>query len=84
MEFNNLVLEVNDGLAVLTINRPDKLNALNNEVMREIKAAFEHIRREPTSLRFTRLTRPRARISLRKAMTSSRSSKSCPSLLSQR
>ncbi|MCD6282750.1 enoyl-CoA hydratase/isomerase family protein [bacterium] len=44
MEFNNLLLEVKDGLAVLTINRPDKLNALNNEVMREIKAAFEHIR----------------------------------------
>jgi len=44
MEFNNLVLEVKDGLAVLTINRPDKLNALNNEVMQEIKAAFEHIR----------------------------------------
>ncbi len=44
MEFNNLLLEVKDGLAVLTINRPDKLNALNNEVMKEIKAAFEHIR----------------------------------------
>jgi enoyl-CoA hydratase len=44
MEFDNLMLEVKDGLAILTVNRPDKLNALNNEVMKEIKAAFEHIR----------------------------------------
>jgi enoyl-CoA hydratase len=44
MEFKNLLFEVKDGLAFVTINRPDKLNALNHETMQEIKAAFEHVR----------------------------------------
>jgi len=33
MEFSNLLVEVKDGLAFLTINRPDKLNALNHQPM---------------------------------------------------
>lgn len=41
MEFSNLLVEVKDGLAFLTINRPDKLNALNHQTMQELKAAFE-------------------------------------------
>jgi len=44
MEFKNLLFEVRDGLAFITINRPDKLNALNQETMQEIKSAFEHVR----------------------------------------
>lgn len=32
-----------DGIAVLTVNRPDKLNALNATVMRELNAAVDRI-----------------------------------------
>ncbi len=33
-----------DGIATITVNRPDKLNALNADVLRELKAAFERCR----------------------------------------
>jgi enoyl-CoA hydratase len=39
MEFNNLILEIKDGIAVLKINRPKALNALNSETLAELKTA---------------------------------------------
>jgi enoyl-CoA hydratase len=39
MTFQTLLLEVRDGIAVLTINRPDKLNALNDQVVAELHQA---------------------------------------------
>jgi len=38
--YENLLVEMRDKVAVVTINRPDKLNALNNKTMSEIKAFF--------------------------------------------
>jgi enoyl-CoA hydratase len=40
MEFKNLIVEKREGLAVVTVNRPDKLNALDDRTMEEIDAAF--------------------------------------------
>jgi enoyl-CoA hydratase len=40
MSYENLKIEKRDGIAVLTINRPDKLNALNQRTMQELDAAF--------------------------------------------
>ena len=45
--FKNVLLAVNDGIAHLTINRPDKLNALNIQTINEIKSAFEEINNNP-------------------------------------
>jgi enoyl-CoA hydratase len=46
MTYQTLLFEVRDGIAVVTINRPDKLNALNDQVMAELGAAAERIATE--------------------------------------
>ena len=40
MTWNNLLLEKEDGIAILSINRPKVLNALNEETLKELKDAF--------------------------------------------
>jgi enoyl-CoA hydratase len=40
MNYENLLYERNDGLVRITINRPEKLNALNRETVSEIGAAL--------------------------------------------
>jgi enoyl-CoA hydratase len=41
--YNTLLLERLDGIAVVTVNRPDKLNALNDEVINELGQAVRRI-----------------------------------------
>jgi enoyl-CoA hydratase len=38
--FKNVKIETNMGIATLTVNRPDALNALNNEVLNDLYDAF--------------------------------------------
>jgi enoyl-CoA hydratase len=45
MNFNSLLLEIADGVAVVTINRPAALNALNREVLDELAAAFAELKK---------------------------------------
>lgn len=40
MEFKNLLIEITDGVAILTVNRPKSLNALNSEVVTELGCAL--------------------------------------------
>jgi enoyl-CoA hydratase len=42
-EYTNLTLEVQDRIALLRVNRPDKLNALNEQTIRELGAAMDEI-----------------------------------------
>jgi len=46
MTYQTLLFDVHDGIAVVTINRPDKLNALNDQVMGELGQAAERIATE--------------------------------------
>lgn len=45
MNFTNLLWEISDDILVITINRADKLNALNGETILEIKEAFTEARK---------------------------------------
>ena len=41
MSYTNILVEVADNIAVLTINRPDQLNALNSATIAELSTAFK-------------------------------------------
>jgi len=40
MSYNNILTENHNGIAIITINRPSKLNALNKETIEELHEAF--------------------------------------------
>jgi len=46
MEYKNLLFSVTDNIATVTINRPEKLNALNAETLKEIKSVFTLIKND--------------------------------------
>ncbi len=43
MEFNTLLFAIENGIATITINRPDKLNALNKDVIDDLSAALDEV-----------------------------------------
>jgi enoyl-CoA hydratase len=47
MTYENLILDVKDGIARVTVNRPKVLNALNEKTVREIHAVFSSLRDNP-------------------------------------
>ncbi|MHB8905747.1 MAG: enoyl-CoA hydratase-related protein, partial [Melioribacteraceae bacterium] len=46
MEYKNILLTVKEKTAFVTINRPDKLNALNNATLDELKHCFNAIKND--------------------------------------
>jgi len=46
MTYQTLLFEIKDGIAFVTINRPDKLNALNDQVMLELGSAVDRLTTE--------------------------------------
>ncbi|MGB9082484.1 MAG: enoyl-CoA hydratase-related protein, partial [Desulfuromonadaceae bacterium] len=46
MEFRNLLIEIAGGVATLTINRPQSLNALNREVVTELGFALNWLEQD--------------------------------------
>jgi len=48
MNYSNLIFEQKENIAILTINRPDKLNALNKETLNEISKVFDEIENNDT------------------------------------
>ncbi len=43
MQFNNLLFAVEDAIAVITINRAEKMNALNADVINELSMALDEV-----------------------------------------
>ncbi|MTI71281.1 MAG: short-chain-enoyl-CoA hydratase [Firmicutes bacterium] len=43
MEFENLLLKIDERVGILSINKPKVLNALNSDVLKELKEAIEYI-----------------------------------------
>src|SRR5512142_734005 len=48
MPFESLLYDVEDGVATITINRPERRNALSWTVMSELRSAFEAAKADPT------------------------------------
>jgi enoyl-CoA hydratase len=46
MAFENLLYEKRNGIGYVTVNRPEKLNALNRKTMEELQGCFEDIERD--------------------------------------
>jgi enoyl-CoA hydratase len=42
-EYSTLLVEVQDRIAVVSVNRPDKMNALNEGIIRELGSAMEEV-----------------------------------------
>lgn len=47
MSYNNVLSETDNGLTIITVNRPSKLNALNRETIQELHDALEEAERSP-------------------------------------
>ena len=43
MTYNNILFGISDGIATLTLNRPDKLNSFTAEMHGEVRAALERV-----------------------------------------
>lgn len=47
MNYNTLLVNIKDRIAIVTINRPDKLNALNAQCKSELKDLFTNLKTNP-------------------------------------
>ena len=48
MDFETIRYEAADGRAVITLDRPERLNAINGQMSRELPLAWEEAKRDPT------------------------------------
>ena len=48
MEYENIIYSVQDGIATIQLNRPKALNALNSEINRDIMAAINEVKADPS------------------------------------
>ena len=48
MSYHNLLMEIHDRIGRVTVNRPDKLNALNRATLEELDLAFRSMAKDPS------------------------------------
>ncbi len=54
--YDNLLLDLTDEILTITVNRADKMNALNQATMSDIKNAFQYVHDNPIDIRGVILT----------------------------
>lgn len=47
MEYRNLIIEIENKIAIVTLNRPQALNALNKELLGELSSFFDEAEKNP-------------------------------------
>jgi enoyl-CoA hydratase len=47
MGFETIVVTVKEGIAIITLSRPQQMNALNRQMFRELDAAFDQVAADP-------------------------------------
>lgn len=46
MQYKNILFEIKNNIGFITVNRPDKLNALNDETLDDLKKCFSEIKQD--------------------------------------
>ena len=47
MSYSTLLTSLENGIFTITVNRPDKLNALNKDVFTDINSALDEVENNP-------------------------------------
>ena len=48
MNYETILVDTEDGVGIITLNRPDKLNAMNRRLVSELQAASQAMVADPT------------------------------------
>jgi Enoyl-CoA hydratase/carnithine racemase len=48
MQFETILLKKNNGVGLITLNRPQALNALNSTLIQDLNSALDDLDRDPT------------------------------------
>jgi enoyl-CoA hydratase/carnithine racemase len=46
MKYQNVLLKLDGRIATITLNRPEKLNAINDGMLRDLMKALEKVRKD--------------------------------------
>ena len=54
MQWQTILLEQRNGVGLITLNRPQALNALNNQLIVEVNQALDQLEKDPAIVEYGR------------------------------